>query len=565
MIVFFFRSSVHVTWAGFEDPESGIDHFEMCIGTSPRICDILESINCLLQSNIIKTGLNLPTGTPLFATVTAYNKLQLNATKSSDSFFVDRTYPVVSIKPFFMIEEYLVEGKMGQWDRSVLHIHWKFDEKESPIVRHYVSLITHHEGHTPVEHIQLGAENNLTISLEGKSWLHNGDKYFATVTCCNLAGLCTSESSNDIIIDSTPPHLGGFKPPMYWENYNDSMTIWKSNITLSWYGFHDQESGIEKYFITISKTYSGNELTNGVSTVRTNASENENEHSYSFPVTEPLIRDDKLYLTIWAQNSVGLNSSLGRVAVSILSSSSRNRASNQKGTLELEKHSCDVHYCNKDCTCAIVGKPCVDVQTNSTWEEVSTSLPGQDYPEVKVFNGLDETSPNITTSSACLTGSWTVSEGKSNIRNISRFEWSMGLHNQPVGEGVFDLRNENPWTDVGLQMKAVYCLPVNKTLISREKYVIYVRAWLSGDSYTTFNSTPIMVDHSSPSLVRGKTVLDSNELCRTDFDVIDWMDKITACWDRVFSEQQGTIVKYFLSLGTYPSGMIVILSIYPSK
>jgi hypothetical protein len=343
---------------------------------------------------------------------------------------------------------------------------------------------------------------------------------------------------------------------MLWENLNGSLTTWKSNITLSWYGFHDQESGIGRYFITISKTYSGHEITNGVATVNVDASDSKTEHIFAFLTTDVLVRDDKLYLTIWAENSVGLNSSLARVSVSVLSSSSTADVLNQKGTLELEKHSCDIQYCNKDCTCAVVGRPCVEVQSNSTCLEVPTPLVDQDVPNIQVFNGLYENSPNISTSSACLSGSWKVGDGKSNNTDISRFEWSMGLQHQPYGDGIFDLKNEIPWNDVGLQSQVVHCLPVNRSLIAREKYVIYVRAWLSSDRYATFNSTPVLIDHSPPSLKRGHTVLDSNELCNMDFDIIDWMDTITVCWNGVFSEQQGFIVNYFLAMGTYPSGMI---------
>jgi hypothetical protein len=87
----------------------------------------------------------------------------------------------------------------------------------------------------------------------------------------------------------------------------------------------------------------------------------------------------------------------------------------------------------------------------------------------------------------------------------------MGLHSQQVGEGIFDLKNENPWHDVGLQSKIVHCLPVNRSLIALEKYVIYVRAWFSSDNYATFYSAPILVDHPPPSLLRGngKCIADS--------------------------------------------------------
>ncbi|XP_053382169.1 uncharacterized protein LOC128549491 isoform X2 [Mercenaria mercenaria] len=536
----------------FDDPQSGIDHYDMCIGTKPGSCDILPNMNCLLQSNVIKTGLSLPPKTTLYAMVTAYNRVRLNVTQISDSFYVDATPPLMSIKPRFLLENNNIPGKKGQWEKSVIKVYWKFNDDESPITHHAVTLMTHHEGHTPVEHVRLGSENELTIHLDGKSWLHNGDKYFVTVTSCNLAGLCSSERSDDILIDSTPPHLGGFKPPMVWENLNSSFGELKSNITLTWYGFHDQESDIKRYYITVSKTYSGNELTKGVSTV--NADGSEIDRTYSFLLHERLKGDDTLFLTIWAENSVGLNSSLARVSVTVLSSSSSLDNAKLKGPLELEKHSCDIQYCNKDCTCAVIGRPCVEEESAAVrCKELNETLMGQAIPDVEVFNGMNEKSLNITASSACLTGSWRVNEGMSN-KTIKRFEWSMGLQDQPVGEGVFDLKNKIPWNDVGLQKQIVHCLPENRTLIARETYVIYVRAWFSRNTFAIYRSAPIKVDQTAPSIGRGRTVIDSNELCNVDFDVIDWMDTITACWSDVFFEHQGHIIYYMISLGTYPFG-----------
>ena len=53
-----------------------------------------------------------------------------------------------------------------------------------------------------------------------------GVKYFATVTACNRAGLCTVESSNGVIMDDSPPvpglvHVGfsGYHEPFLPQKY----------------------------------------------------------------------------------------------------------------------------------------------------------------------------------------------------------------------------------------------------------------------------------------------------------------------------------------------------------
>ncbi|XP_053376618.1 uncharacterized protein LOC123534121 [Mercenaria mercenaria] len=541
-------SSLHVHWTGFEDPQSSIDYYQMCIGTSRQACNILSNVNCLLQSNIVKTGLSLPNDTDLYATVIAYNRVGMNVSKTSDSFRIDDTPPYLSVKPNFLLKYKSIPGSIGQWEKSLISIYWEFYDKESPITSHEVSLITHHEGHTPVENIHLGSQNELTINLNDINWLHNGDKYFVAVTACNQAGLCTTSHSDSHLIDSTPPHIGGFKQPMFWENFKDSNGKFKSNLTLTWYGFYDQESGISKYYITASRTYSGNELTNGVSVVA--ASNRSTEHVHSLFATELIEPDDLIVLSIWAENNVGLNSSVARISVNALSFSRSTEQKPMKGVLELEKHSCDIHFCTKDCTCAIIGKPCAQAKVNTSCNSINSSSKDTLIPRVEVYGGLNEEHVNITASSACLTGIWTIDRQNSSSMDILRFEWSVGLLNQPVGEGVFDLKHEIPWKDIGLGNSFVHCLPTNRSLIHSRKYVIYVRAWLTFEKYVVYKSNPILIDQTPPAIKRGRFIIDSNELCIDDFDIINWMNTITACWKGVFSDQQGQIIYYTVSLGT---------------
>lgn len=54
-------------------------------------------------------------------------------------------------------------------------------------------------------------------------------------------------------------------------------------------------------------------------------------------------------------------------------------------------------------------------------------------------------------------------------------------------------------------------------------------------------------------------IKDSDTTCHKDYDVIDWMDQITVCWDHAFTENQGEIVSYYFSLGTSINGS----NIYP--
>ncbi|XP_052788798.1 uncharacterized protein LOC128223561 [Mya arenaria] len=235
------NTSLKLQWAGFEDPQSDIDHFELCLGRQKNMCDIVPSFNALLHSYMIKSNISLPINTPIFATVWAFNGVGMNVSSASDAILVDVTAPYNKIKPSIMLDYNTVKDKTAQWEKSIIKVFWEFLDDESPIFNHELSLFTHHEGHTPVEKVHLGSEKHYTINLDGKNWLNNGDIYFVVITSCNAAGLCSTERTNDIIIDSTPPHQGGLKPQMLWENYRDTNEL-HSYVFLTWYGFFDQES-----------------------------------------------------------------------------------------------------------------------------------------------------------------------------------------------------------------------------------------------------------------------------------------------------------------------------------
>ncbi|WAR31796.1 hypothetical protein MAR_034338, partial [Mya arenaria] len=546
------NTSLKLQWAGFVDPQSDIDHFQVCLGRQQNVCDIVPTFNALLHSYLIKSNISLPINTPIFATVWAFNGVGMNVSSASDAILVDITAPYNKIKPSIMLDYNVVMDKIAQWEKSIIKVFWEFLDDESPILNHELSLFTHHEGHTPVEKIHLGSEKHYTIHLDGKNWLHNGDIYFVVITSCNAAGLCSTERTNDILIDSTPPHQGGLKPQMLWENYRDNGGL-HSNVSLTWYGFYDQESGIDRYYVTVSRYFSKQELSGGV--LIQNHDKTSDEQHVRFTLQEALNPDDLIIVSVWTANSVGLNSSIARVSLFSLSSMpSSVIIENQRGILELEKHSCDVHFCNKDCTCAVVGKTCIEAETNMSCVEIDAfNTTDSDLTRFAVFGGLQFQPLTLTASSACLAGHWTQIEHSRKDPDIHRFEWSIGIHNQPHGEGVFDLQKEFPWVDIGLRQEFVHCLPINRSLVHGELYDIYVKTWYGPSKFAIFTSKSIKVDQTPPSLRRGRYIIEGIDDCATDLDFISWTDEISACWSGVFSEQQSDIQNYSVALGTSPN------------
>ena len=170
---------------------------------------------------------------------------------------------------------------------------------------------------------------------------------------------------------------------------------------MTWHGFHDQESGIRKYYIGIGRTFTESELTNGL--VEIYADANKLDMHASFTLNDGLLPDEKIVASIFAENNAGLRTRIGRVTLLALASSTSGK-STANGRLEIEKHSCDIHFCHKDCTCAVVGQVCTEVKTDVTCNQLNVSPDHQQNILVRVYGGMSHEPQSITASSACLSG-----------------------------------------------------------------------------------------------------------------------------------------------------------------
>ena len=531
-----------------------MDHYEACIGTDPGSCDAVPMFNCHLSSSHIKTGLDLPLNTRLYATVFGYNRNKQKSFETSNYFMVDVTPPEIQEIPSFLSHHSRSQKIAVQWEKSVIYLIWKFVDYESKISRYIISLAAHHEGHTPIEHVEYEHNiNQVTINLNNTNWLHNGDTYRGMVTACNEAGLCTTAKSGELLIDSTPPHMGGLMSDQVWQNFVDEGNVLSCNVSLSWYGFHDHESGIPLFHIGVGRTFSENELSDGL--VKIYVNETRTEYTTEIKLNSPLIDGDKFIVSVIAENTGGLKSSIARATFIALSSNkSGDQIKTSNGVLSIERHSCDNHFCNKACTCATVGSVCTDIQANGSCNALLSTESNQFNVSIRVFGTPVDYLHHITASSACLSAYWVVDAGLSDIK---RFEWTLGLVDQPYGEGVFDPLHEDPWMDVAHFQNAIHCLPVPNSLKHNSQYVIHVKAWVTIDTYMIFPSKPVLVDQSAPTIRKGSSVLDSDETCDKDLDFTDLSGHLFACWDGVFYEAQGEILSFTVSLGTKPGGRFV--------
>lgn len=518
------------------DPHSDIDHFEWCIGIRPGNCQIKHFQNIMLSNRITRTGLSLPNSTNLYLTVRAFNRVGLFTERSSPKFQIDSSPPTVIVRPEFITDGLSLVNDT-QFDNSVIKVRWQFEDLESSIIRHHVIIEVNKNGHVILEENDIGSERQLMITSINETILTSGDSYIAKVSACNGAGLCTTEISYHLLVDSSPPTLGGFKNPMSWHNIGHI-----TRVHLAWYGFDDFESGLSEYHISVSQSYSGDELSNGSVIVKHSI---KGQQSLALNLSTEISNNDIIVLSITAVNNVGLRSTTGKVSVILIASD----VTHMRGYLKLQRYSCVSHYCNNDCTCAVIGQKCVN-KINVPCREITDS--SELRPTISVHFGSLGKPAKITSSSRCISGYW--EKNGNSPGSVLRYEWSLGETGASPGSGIFDRTKENIWNDIGLNTYIVYCLPREKVLNHEQHYTLYVKAWMSESDFLIFSSTPLLVDLTPPTIKRGRSVIESEDNCESDIDFIEISRPFLICWNGVFTEGQTYITSYDFSAGTRPFG-----------
>ncbi|XP_013409734.1 uncharacterized protein LOC106173226 [Lingula anatina] len=535
------RSSVSVRWFGFHDVESGIKRYSWCIGTEPQICDIKNMTKVYSASSAIGTGLQLPEATRLYATVLVENGASFTVNQSSQYVITDSTPPNVVTPPTIVLRDIQVSRRNGtQFDPSQLRCTWKFTDDNSPVISHLVTINTHHDGSVAIPPVEIGDVDFVQLNLPRNQTFSDGDVYTVSVTACNAAGLCTSSTSEPVLVDSSPPHIGGFQEPLTW-----TIVDGVSSINLSWTGFADPHSGISNYYVTIGTSYSNSDVTGGATQAQHSIGDLQN---INVNTTVNFIPGQLLFISLWAENGAGLRSHIGRIAVKVIS----NNPDHRSGILDIEKHSCDIHYCNSDCTCAVVGRKCMSdgALPNCTAEKGNTAT-----RKFVVADGILSDAA-FTCSSKCLSGHWFGPQA--NASEIQRYEWSIGIYNSTGGNGIFDLTTEQPWFDIGHLNDFTFCLTDGRFLNHKQKYAVYVRAWTGFSTYTEYMSNGVMVDLTPPSQRRGKHVIDCGDSCDVDVEFARNTHTLSADWTDVFIDTQSEIDHYELYIGTFPEGDDVI-------
>ena len=340
-----FSHALHIKWLGFHDPHSGIKSYHWCVGYHQSTCDVISLRQAHTSLWAIEPNLNLPLNTDLFCSVWAENNVNLTSMSVSQKFQIDISPPKILKKVTLSTWASIKANTL--FDRSFLSASWLIYDDDIPMTKHHVSLRTYQNTKSLIDVWLVGAVQNVTINLNKQDELHDGCEYVVIVTSCNAAALCNMSESEPFLVDSSQPSLGEFVEPMTWRQDNNVTTF-----NLSWLGFDDPHSKIQNYYILISSSYSGFDLLEEVFTVSHNNFTGK-QHT-EINLVKFVFPNSKVYLTIWAENGVGLRSDAVKTSVFLLPTA----PSKDYGVLDIEEHSCDIHYCTLDCTCAVVGKVC---------------------------------------------------------------------------------------------------------------------------------------------------------------------------------------------------------------
>ncbi|CAH1258773.1 Hypp2075 [Branchiostoma lanceolatum] len=289
--------SVSASWDRvFMDPESGMSYYEWCVGSQPGHCDVMaltrtESEEAMSDSAL---DLHLQEGHAYYISVTGYNGAGLSSTASSWAAVVETSPPVAG---------FVYDGVSGgdrhdvdvQTDIETLHTWWEgFHDPHTALVGYSWSIGTCPGCDDVMEAEDVGLLQE--ASVEHLS-LVSGKRYYVTVVACNAADLCSSATSDGVIIDNSPPVAG-----TVYDGVDDMDLSFQASRTFlgaHWFGFHDPHSGLSHYEWRAGTTPGGDDV---YSTSRLHLT----EMACISHVDPPLPIGQAVYVTIRAYNKAGL-------------------------------------------------------------------------------------------------------------------------------------------------------------------------------------------------------------------------------------------------------------------
>ena len=247
-------NTLSANWERIWDLESRIERFEWGIVEDGEGL-VQEFTDVGLQTHVTATCiLCLKHGHNYAVSLRVHNRAGKLTELSSNGVIIDTTPPVPSkVKPTPSASEWRFSEETGTYYSSTavhINVNWEnFKERESELWYYKWALGTSKCGTQLQPLINIGLMTNANTSATGLN-IRPGIKHFVTVVARNRANLVSGDCSWPFLVDYSPPSTGtvqiaslsGIKKEYFRSD---------ENIRVSWSGFEDQESGIDKYKIVV--------------------------------------------------------------------------------------------------------------------------------------------------------------------------------------------------------------------------------------------------------------------------------------------------------------------------
>ncbi|CAC5386466.1 unnamed protein product [Mytilus coruscus] len=291
-------------WTGvFIDLESGIDYYLWSVGSEPGYTDMMPYLK-VVDEECGMTDKNNPLDLKdshfYYINVRAFNKAGLSSLATSWTFQVDTMPPTPG--HLYDGDKSQLTGSVKdidyQTDTKVLYAHWEgFHESHSTIKDYYVSVGTCPQCEDILQEQAVGITYDFTLE---NIHLGTGLRYYTTVTACNTADMCTTVTSDGVIIHNSPPTAGAVQDGTgFYDTEYQSMMIY---ISAKWYGFDDPQSGLQKYVWRAGTKPGYDDIVPPIELHLTVSAALLNSTSYNLDL--PL--NKRIYVTVRAYNKLGL-------------------------------------------------------------------------------------------------------------------------------------------------------------------------------------------------------------------------------------------------------------------
>ncbi|KAL3873929.1 hypothetical protein ACJMK2_037006, partial [Sinanodonta woodiana] len=246
------RSDMSISWNSFVDIEeqgfhvhsSGMQKYEVAIGTSPYGVDILTYKAVGLVNHVTFHNLRLQNGHAYYASVKGYDHVDHSSISVSLPVIVDTTPPVRTDKKISISGRHITSV-------SLVNPCWTglFYDRESGISKYEWSIGSRPGYDNIMQPTTVYTECGI-MSENSNVTMKEGNAYYVSVKAHNGIGLRTVVSSWAFIVDASPPVAGYIEDGSTSAEGDIDFQTNYTQLSAKWRGFLDPHTAIKEYYIS---------------------------------------------------------------------------------------------------------------------------------------------------------------------------------------------------------------------------------------------------------------------------------------------------------------------------